>query len=271
MRSFRLKLVSVIVFVVLVSTAMLFLISYQRTRSSMSVQAEENYGVIVDKYTQELEAWANTNATIVDSLAAELTISQKYNDDYDAFRSWLNENYGRLNKDGSIYDIYFTYPNNRMTCASGFYADGTVDYVHDREWFTEAARTGEMYFSSAYRDSDTGKMVITISRGVYRKNTLQGVLAADIFVDVLVDKIRKADVAQDSYAFLVDRDLGMIVHPNEAYLYDDLPHNVMDVEGAPYANVVSKIRSGSGGMVYARDYDGVMRGFVVSRMSNTGW
>ena len=195
MRSFRLKLVSVIVFVVLVSTAMLFLISYQRTRSSMSVQAEENYGVIVDKYTQELEAWANTNATIVDSLAAELTISQKYNDDYDAFRSWLNGNYGRLNKDGSIYDIYFTYPNNRMTCASGFYADGTVDYVHDREWFTEAARTGEMYFSSAYRDSDTGKMVITISRGVYRKNTLQGVLAADIFVDVLVDKIRKADVA----------------------------------------------------------------------------
>jgi hypothetical protein len=38
MRSFRLKLVSVIVFVVLVSTALLFLISYQRTRSSMSVQ-----------------------------------------------------------------------------------------------------------------------------------------------------------------------------------------------------------------------------------------
>lgn len=271
MRSFRLKLVSVIVFVVLVSTAMLFLISYQRTRSSMSVQAEENYGVIVDKYTQELEAWANTNATIVDSLAAELTISQKYNDDYDAFRAWLNENYGRLNKDGSIYDIYFTYPNNTMTCASGFYADGTVDYVHDREWFTEAARTGEMYFSSAYRDSDTGKTVITISKGVYRRNTLQGVLAADIFVDVLVDKIRKADVAQDSYAFLVDRDLGMIVHPYEAYMYDDLPHNVMDVDGVPYANVVSKIRSGSGEMVYARDYDGVMRGFVVSRMSNTGW
>ena len=271
MRSFRLKLVSVIVFVVLVSTAMLFLISYQRTRSSMSVQAEENYRVIVDKYTQELEAWVNTNATIVDSLAAELTINQKYNDSYDAFRAWLNENYGRLNKGGSIYDIYFTYPNNRMTCASGFYADGTVDYVHDREWFTEAARTGEMYYSTAYRDSDTGKPIVTISKGIYRNNTLQGVLAADIFVDVLEDIIRGADIAPDSYAFLVDRNLGMIVHPDENYTFEDTPHSVLEIADAPYGEVVSRIRSGSDGMVYLKDYDGVERGFTVSRMSNTGW
>ena len=271
MRSFRLKLVSVIVFVVLVSTAMLFLISYQRTRSSMSVQAEENYRVIVDKYTQELEAWVNTNATIVDSLAAELTINQKYNDSYDAFRAWLNENYGRLNKGGFIYDIYFTYPNNRMTCASGFYADGTVDYVHDREWFTEAARTGEMYYSTAYRDSDTGKPIVTISKGIYRNNTLQGVLAADIFVDVLEDIIRGADIAPDSYAFLVDRNLGMIVHPDENYTFEDTPHSVLEIADAPYGEVVSRIRSGSDGMVYLRDYDGVERGFTVSRMSNTGW
>ena len=144
MKSFRLKLVSVIVFVVLISTAMLFLISYQRTKSSMTVQAEENYRVVADKYAQELESWINTNATVLDSLAAEMTISRIYSDGYEAFRAWLNENYGRLNKDGSVYDIYFTYPNNTMTCASGFIADGTVDYVHDREWFTEAARTGEL-------------------------------------------------------------------------------------------------------------------------------
>ena len=233
MRSFRLKLVSVIVFVVLVSTAMLFLISYQRTRNSMAVQAEENYRVVVDKYTQELESWMNTNATIVDSLAAELTISRLYNGDRETFRAWLNENYGRLNKDGSIYDFYFTYPNNTMTCASGFYADGTVDYVHDREWFTEAARTGELYYSSPYRDSDTGKPIVTISKGIYRRNTLQGVLAADIFVDVLTDKIRSADIAPGSYAFLVDRDLGMIVHPDENYMFDDTPHSVLDIKDAP--------------------------------------
>ena len=63
MKSFRLKLVSVIVFVVLISTAMLFLISYQRTKSSMTVQAEENYRVVADKYAQELPFFAGTAAT----------------------------------------------------------------------------------------------------------------------------------------------------------------------------------------------------------------
>ncbi len=272
MRSFRLKLVSVIVFVVLVSTAMLFLISYQRTKSSMSVQTEENCRIIADKYAQEMTAWMNTNATILDSLATEITVSGIYDEGYDAFHESLSENYERLNRDGTIYDIYFTYPDNRMACASEFVPDGTVDYAHERDWFTEAARTGELFYSpSPYLDSDSGKPVVTISRGIFRDNTLQGVLAVDMFADVLVDMIRKADLAPDSYAFLVDRNMGMVAHPNEAYAFDDVPHGMMEIEGAPYGEVVSRIRSGSGGLVYARDYDGVRRGFTVSRMTNTGW
>ena len=272
MRSFRLKLVSVIVFVVLVSTAMLFLISYQRTKSSMSVQTEENCRIIADKYAQEMTAWMNTNATILDSLATEITVSGIYDEGYDAFHESLSENYERLNRDGTIYDIYFTYPDNRMACASEFVPDGTVDYAHERDWFTEAARTGELFYSpSPYLDSDSGKPVVTISRGIFRDNTLQGVLAVDMFADVLVDMIRKADPAPDSYAFLVDRNMGMVAHPNEAYAFDDVPHGMMEIEGAPYGEVVSRIRFGSGGLVYARDYDGVRRGFTVSRMANTGW
>ena len=272
MRSFRLKLVSVIVFVVLVSTALLFLISYQRTRSSMSVQTEENFRIVADKYSRELTSWINTNATILDTLATEYTMSGIYDGGYEAFHKSLAENYEQLNKDGTIYDIYFTYPDNTMACASDFVPDGTVDYVHDRDWFTEAARTGELFYSPApYLDSDSGKPIVTISRGIFRDNTLQGVLAVDIFADVLVNMIREADVAPDSYAFLVDRNMGMVAHPNEAYAYDDTPHGVMEADSAPYADVVSRIRSGAGGMVYLKDYDGMRRGVTVSRMPNTGW
>ena len=169
MRSFRLKLVSVIVFVVLVSTAMLFLISYQRTKSSMSVQTEENCRIIADKYAQEMTAWVNTSATILDSLATEITVSGIYDEGYEAFHKSLAENYGRLNKDNTIYDIYFTYPDNTMACASDFVPDGTVDYAHDRDWFTEAARTGELFYSpSPYLDSDSGKPVVTWRRTATR-------------------------------------------------------------------------------------------------------
>ena len=54
-------------------------------------------------------------------------------------------------------------------------------------------------------------------------------IAADIFVDRLVTIISEADVPPDSYAFLVDQNLGMIVHPNEAYAFDDVPLSVLDV------------------------------------------
>lgn len=122
-----------------------------------------------------------------------------------------------------------------MVCASEYVPDGSVDYAHDREWFTSAAGTGELFYSTPYRDSDSGKPIITISKAVYRDNRLRGVLAADILVDTLVDIIRQARVAENSYAFLVDQNLGMIVHPNAAYAFDDVPRGVMDVPGAPEA------------------------------------
>ena len=271
MKSARIKMTVVIVLAVLVSTGLLLFFSYRRASESLSDQLESNYSIVADKYAQELTAWVNTNSTVIDTLAAEISTGRIYEQDYEAFHSFLYENYEHLNTRGYIYDIYFTYPDNRMACASDFVPDGSVDYAHDRDWFTEAAGTGEMFYSAPYRDSDTGKPIITISKAIYRENRLQGVLAADIFVDVLVNIISEADVAEDSYAFLVDQNLGMIVHPDKAYDFEDVPRSVLDVPDSPYADVVSKIRSDSGDTVYIKDYDGVTRGVVVSGMPNTGW
>ena len=271
MKSLRVRMTIMIVLVVLVSTGLLLLISYQRASDSMSAQLEQNYSIVADKYAQELTAWINTNATIIDTMAAEIATDSLFDEDYEAFHRYLSDNYDLLNRNGYIYDIYFTYPDNRMVCASDYMPDGTIDYAHDRDWFTEAAGTGEMFYSTPYRDSDSGKTVITISKAVYRHNMLMGVFAADIFVDVLADIIREADVTENSYAFLVDQNLGMIVHPNEAYTFDDVPRGVMDVPDAPYAEVISKIRSDSSETVYLKDYDGVTRGIVVSGMANTRW
>ena len=192
-------------------------------------------------------------------MAAEITSGGIYDGDPGAFHNYLADCHEFLDESGSVYDFYFTYPDNHMVCASDFVADGSVDYAHERDWYTVAAGTGELYYSTPYLDSDSGNPVITISRAVYRDNRIQGVLAADIFVDVLVDIISKADVATDSYAFLVDQQFGMVVHPNEAYAFDDVPHGVMDVPDAPYGEVLSKIRSGSKETVYLTDYDGVTR------------
>ena len=271
MKSLRTKMTIMIVLLVLGSSVLLSFISYQRARKSLVAQLEDNYGVAAQKYALELTSWINTNATIIDTMAAEIAVNDITLKGYDEFHNYLKNSNELLNKNGYVYDVYFTYPNNTMVCASDFIADGTVDFVHEREWYTTSALTGETFFSTPYLDSDTGRSVITISKAVYKDGELLGVLAADIFVDVLVDMIEEADVAEDSYAFLIDQNMRMVVHPNDAYDYEDVPLTVMGVEGSPYGPLIEAINTGSDKMVYVKDYDGVKRGIVYSRMTNTGW
>ena len=272
MKSFRAKMTIMIVLVVLGSSILLSFISYQRARTSLITQMEDNYDAAAQKYALELTSWVNTNATIIDTLAAEIAVNDISSKDYNTFHNYLKHSNEILNKNGYVYDVYFTYPNNTMVCASDFVADGSVDFVHEREWYTTSALTGELFYSTPYLDSDTLRPVFTISKAVYKDGELLGVLAADIFVNVLVDMINNADVEQNSYAFLIDQNLRMIVHPNPAYDYEDVPKKVMEVKNAPYGQLIEKIRRGKPDeMVFIDDYDGINRGIVASQMTNTRW
>ena len=271
MRSFRTRMTILIVLVVLASSVLMAFISYRRARSSLVEQLEDNYAVEAQKYALELASWISTNATIIDTLAAEIAVNDISEKGYDEFHAYLKHSNDLLNRNGYVYDVYFTYPDNFMVCASDFVSDGTVDFVHEREWYTTSALTGKLFYSAPYRDSDTGKPIITLSKAVYRDEKLLGVLAADIFVDVLVDMIENADTGEGSYAFLMDQSRRMIVHPDSAYDYEDKPYDITAVPGSPYRPLVSAMIDGNADMVFVNDYDGVKRGISYSKMPNTGW
>ncbi|MBO4310945.1 MAG: PDC sensor domain-containing protein, partial [Lachnospiraceae bacterium] len=188
MKSLRTKMTIMIVSVVLGSSVLLSFISYQRAKESLVAQLENNCYVEAQKYALELTSWINTNATIIDTMAAEIAVNDISSKGYTQFHNYLQHSNELLNKNGYVYDVYFTYPDNYMVCASDFVSDGTVDFVHEREWYTKSALTGELYYSTPYLDSDTQQLVITISKAVYKDDQLLGVLAADIFLDVLTDK-----------------------------------------------------------------------------------
>ncbi len=271
MKSFRARMTIMIVVVVLGISIFLSIISYQRAKSSLMLQLEDNYGVTAQKYALELSSWFSTNATIIDTVAAEIAVNGISYKDYDAFHEYLIRSNELLNKNGYVYDVYFTYPDNFMVCASDFLADGTVDFVHEREWYTKPALTGELFYATPYLDSDSGRSIITISKAVYKNDELLGVLAADIFVDVLVDMVMKADVENNSYAFLIDQNMNMVAHPNKAYDYEDSPHNVMEIPNAPYGPLIDAMSAGSDEMIFVEDYDGTTRGIVYSEIPNIGW
>ena len=249
----------------------LSLFSYFSASRIMENEVNEKYSISAGRYAQELDSWVASHGAIINTVAATMVTDGALDLKDDDLHLYLESVYNKLNHDEVMYDIYFTNPSNVMICASDYVSDGSVDFVHDREWYVEAVRTGKLFYSTPYMDSDSGLPVITISQAVYTDGKLRGVLCEDVFVDTLVDVISNAEVEDNSYAFLIDNKGGMVVHPNEVYKFDDEPFGVMDVANAPYGALMNKIASGDMTPVELRDYDGAVRLVNYSVIPSMNW
>lgn len=177
------------------------------------------------------------------------------------------------NEDGIIYDIYFTSEDNRMTAGSGYEADGSVDFTK-RGWYLAAKEKDGVHYESPYKDADSGRYVITLSKKVEWDGKVVGVLAEDIFIDQVVEIVNKCELEGNSYAMLVDQNDGLMVHPNEKYGYvDDEPVRLNDLAGNPYKKLSEKLEADGkkAQNIWLKDYDGVTRGFFVGKVKSCDW
>ena len=257
--SLRNKLVLMAIVSVIAGALALSFISYYSASGILQNELNEKYAISAGRYAGELDSWVAAHGAIIDTLAATMVTDGALDLDSDGLHLYLEKIFNGMNRDEVMYDIYFTNLDNIMICASDYVSDGSVDFVHDREWFVEAVKTGGLFYSTPYMDSDSGLPVITISQAIYTDGELRGVLCADVFVDILVDVISNAEVEENSYAFLIDSKNGMVVHPNTAYQFVDEPLGVMDVPGAPYGVLMERIAAGNKTPVEIKDYDGTTR------------
>ena len=269
--SLRKKLVLMAIVSVIAGALALSIFGYFSASRIMENEVNEKYSISAGRYAQELDSWVASHGAIINTVAATMVTDGALDLKDDDLHLYLESVYNKLNHDEVMYDIYFTNPSNVMICASDYVSDGSVDFVHDREWYVEAVRTGKLFYSTPYMDSDSGLPVITISQAVYSDGKLRGVLCEDVFVDTLVDVISNAEVEDNSYAFLIDNKGGMVVHPNEVYKFEDEPFGVMDVANAPYGALMNKIASGDMTPVELRDYDGAVRLVNYSVIPSMNW
>ena len=257
--SLRNRLVLMALISVIAGALALSFISYFSASGILKNEMNEKYQNSAGRYAEELDSWVAAHGAIIDTLASTMAADGALDLSDDELHLYLENVFNGLNRDEVMYDIYFTNLDNVMICASDYVSDGSVDFVHDREWFVEAVNTGKLFYSTPYMDSDSGLPVITISQAIYTDGQLRGVLCEDVFVDVLVDVINNAEVEENSYAFLIDSKNEMVVHPNEVYKFDDEPFGVMDVPDAPYGALMDKIAKGDNTSVEISDYDGTTR------------
>lgn len=271
MKSLKRKLRVVTCIICLVCLGITAIVSSNIASSKMSQKEEQKAELSAEKNAQEIETWLNRYATYLEVTAG--TMEAQKMTDLGTTVEYLQDLLQNHNKDEIIYDIYFTTEDNHMIAGSGYEPDGTVDFTQ-RGWYLAAKETDDVHYESPYKDADSGRYVITISKKVQIDGQMTGVLAEDIFIDQIVEIVNKCETEGNSYAMLIDQNNGLMVHPNEKYGYvDDEPVKLTDLAGNPYEKLSDKLAGNSGKKkeIWLKDYDGVTRGMFTGKVKCCDW
>src|SRR4029450_12400906 len=79
-------------------------------------------------------------------------------------------------------------------------------------------------------DARTQRLILTLAAPVKREQRLIGVIAADLFIDVLVQRVTALRLGEASSAYLVDRAGLYIVHPQHEMVLTGTIHQSVDAE-----------------------------------------
>lgn len=271
MKSLKGKFIVVTCMICMICLFLTSSISYKVASGHLYDQESSNAALLAQQNAEKIAEWIHGYVMYLETTAASMEVLNLT--DFDEQCAFLTDMLQKNNeKDDTLYDIYFTNEQNQMAAGSGYMPDGSVDFTK-RSWYIGAKDADTVYFESAYKDADTGRYVITISKALTLDGKFAGVLAEDIFIDEVVGIVDQCEITGDSYAMLIDQNLGLMVHPNEAYGFvDDAPAAISDLAGNPYGELAGHLAGGeSAAGIVVKDYDGVTRQIFVGTVQECGW
>lgn len=216
--SIKYKVSALMIFTIFISNIFLGIINYDNAKTMASdiiLQNNENeLQNISDYYFDKLisdmeyivEAWANSDVIISynkapNSAKVVKTIPYDFNHIYNQWTgltqsmhdiTWM---YYALESDGSIYiaPLDITMPS---------------DYdARTRDWYKgTVGQSGNIYWTEPYLDAgDSGKILQTVSKAVYEKGELKGVIGLDIELTKFTEIIQNLSFARSSSIFLINQ------------------------------------------------------------------
>ena len=269
MKSLKGKLILETCLICVICLGIASLISYINTSGELKNKESENAEALAAKSAEEIQLWIKEQEVFLDTVSATIEVENKT--EHEPLLVYLTNLLENYNDNDVLYDIYYVSADNRMTAASGYEPDTDIDFTQ-RGWYLGAVEADGNYYASPYRDADSGRMVITISRKITVDGTVAGVLAEDIFIDTVVEMVDQCTVPDNSYAMLLDQNMGLVVHPNEAYGYvNDEPVSVRNLSGNPYGEFADALLTGDSENVDVQDYDNVERAIFTATVPACDW
>lgn len=99
------------------------------------------------------------------------------------------------------------------------------DFNHkNRLWYTLALeKKGQIAITKPYKDAQTGKLVVSLSKAVEKDDKVVGVVGIDMSLDTLSNTLSKSKIGDSGYVFVCDNNGTVISHPNKEEIGGNTP------------------------------------------------
>ncbi|GHS85665.1 methyl-accepting chemotaxis protein [Synergistales bacterium] len=123
------------------------------------------------------------------------------------------------NQANNMLDVYVGLEETGvLVSGNGYVPDASYD-ARTRPWYKDAVAAKKTIITEPYVDEEIKELVVSTSTPLYDKSgRLLGVLAIDITMDLLTNKLTHANIMGAGYGMLIGADGTIVAHPNEAFV-----------------------------------------------------
>jgi methyl-accepting chemotaxis protein len=218
--SIKNKLVVILIIACIVPVILQGAFSYSKTKKIISKNFENTTAATITEVNRGIENYFQAMSSSVNFMSSNTDFKQiLLHPEYEIFmKSIISE--VKESNDG-IQAVYFATVNKDMY----IYPSATFDKDFDpsaRSWYKGAMdNKGKLFYSDPFKDAVSKKTVVAISKTVEFDGKVIGVVAMNINLEVLSEKLSKIKIGKKGYVYITDKNGIMVAHPDNSILGTD--------------------------------------------------
>ena len=269
MKSLSTKLTVMMLIITIISMGLIATLGIVLFRDALLHVSFDMIAQSTAKEANRINGWLENQTAYINAVAADFSFQDT---------SEREEMIPQLSKHVDINDHYFEvylgFPDGIAVFSSGYIPDYASGWASiKRPWYIGAMKQpGIPFITMPYTDAQTGGLCITAAMTIDKNKEIIGVAAADILINQLNEIVLKTSIGEQSYAFLLDADGKILIHPNKVYGPDneDVFQSFDKIESGIYADILQNTIQ-DGMVAKGVDVDGVMHYYVAQSIPETGW
>ncbi|QXG28131.1 methyl-accepting chemotaxis protein [Pseudomonas viridiflava] len=174
-------------------------------RNALRAQLKENLNQTGDSTAGNIRNWLSGRILLVENLAENAAVPQS--------NEAQNIALGQPTLLSTFMSIYVGKKDGSFSTQPPDDMPGDYD-PRTRPWYTGAIAAGKTTLTEPYLDAVTKGLIVTIATPVKAASGVSGVVGGDLSLETLVKMISSLRLHNEGYAFLVDANGRILVHPD---------------------------------------------------------